>query len=76
MTQRYVKTDYDSCSYIMADKAYELYSGGRIRGDNGRSLSIVTPDIFQEVKRDRPLVSRNVIWQWCNKDGNTLEGEK
>jgi len=67
---RYVKTDYDGCSYITADKVYKLFNEdhgyGEIFNDSGEMSLIV-------VGYGCAHLDRNGSWIECDADGNELE---
>lgn len=78
MTQRYVKTDYEGCSYITAGKVYEcehpinldewyyLEAWIRCDLDTRRIISLKNKgDLCSHL-------NEKGTWQWCDKDGNSI----
>ncbi len=71
MTQRYIKTDYEGCSYITAGKVYEAQGFTEdwiiVNSNWGHD------DLYRENSTSHHFhgIGR---WQWCDKDGNSTEG--
>lgn len=71
--QRYVKTDYDGCSYITAGKVYEYNDKRwpyRIASDNEGDIFIGNDSDVTAYPCEH--LDDVGYWQWCDKDGNII----
>lgn len=74
--QRYVKTDYGKSKHFTAGKVYNFgeFNGEdeflyNTKDDDGTPALIVPPDSNLRCAH----LDFKGTWQWCDKDGNTLE---